>query len=534
VDAVTTASELSSAPTPGPRQEIRLAELMATMSLATDISMDQPMEEGVLVCLLATRLAEVLGLSEPERVHVYYSALLRHIGCTADMHVLAAVAGDDVSMRAAFVGVDLGRPVEMFAAMMRHIGRTYAPLERPMALVRVMAATGKFRYSGEVQCEVAEMLARRLGFDESFQRDITSVLERWDGKGFPGKLGGEEITMAARVVGVADLAAVCYRLEGPETTLDVLQRRSGKAFDPAVVAGFLSRGTELLSLLEVDSPWDRALEAEPGERPVLSGRRLDEALRAMGDFADLKSPYTVGHSGGVADLAARAAERCGLPSDDVIATRRAGWVHDIGRVAVSSAIWDKPGPLTRSEWEQVRLHAYHADRVLAREGLLESIGRIASMHHERLDGSGYFRQALARQQPPTARVLAVADAYHAMTEPRPHRAAMAPEQAAAELRAEVKAGRLDSEALRGVLEAAGMPVDRRPEQVAGLTAREIEVLRLLARGKSIREIARTLQISPKTVDAHIQHIYTKAGVSSRAAATLFAMQHDLVGSETWR
>jgi len=367
-------------PAPGPRQEIRLAELMAAMSLATDISMDQPMEEGVTICLLATRLAGVLGLSELERVHVYYGALLRHIGCTADMHVLAAVAGDDISMRSAFVGVDLGRPVEMFAAMMRHIGRTYAPLERPMAIVRVMAATGKFRYSGEVQCEVAEMLASRLGFDESFQRGISGVLERWDGRGF----------------------------------------------DPAVVAGFLSKGTELLSVLEVDSPWDRALEAEPGERPVLSGRRLDEALRAMGDFADLKSPYTVGHSGGVADLATRAAERCGLPSDDVTATRRAGWVHDIGRVAVSSAIWDKPGPLTRSEWEKVRLHAYHADRVLAREGLLESIGRIASMHHERLDGSGYFRQALARQQPPTARVLAVADAYHAMTEPRPHRPAIPP------------------------------------------------------------------------------------------------------------
>jgi len=198
---------------------------------------------------------------------------------------------------------------------------------------------------------------------------------------------------------------------------------------------------------------------------------------------------------------------------------------------VSSAIWDKPGPLTRGEWEKVRLHAYHCDRLLARPGLLGSIGRIASMHHERLDGSGYFRQAPAGQQPPAARVLAAADTYHAMTEPRPHRPAMTSEQAAAELRAEVKAGRLDPEAVGGVLDAAGMPVGRRREQVAGLTAREIEVLRLLARGASIRGIAGTLQISPKTADAHIQHIYAKAVVSSRAAATLFAMQHDLVGAE---
>ncbi|HYU58405.1 MAG TPA: HD domain-containing phosphohydrolase, partial [Actinomycetota bacterium] len=504
------------------------AEAMAVMSLATDVSMGQPMEESLAVCLLATRLADELGLSDADRVHVYYTALLRHIGCTADMHVLAAVAGDDISMRNAFVGVDLGRPVEMFAAMMRHIGRTYAPLERPAAVVRVMAATGKFRHGGEVQCEVAEMLAGRLGFDESFQRDISSVLERWDGKGFPGKVGGEEITMAARVVGVAELAALSHRMDGPEAALDVLRRRSGKAFDPAVVEGFVSNGTKLFAALETASPWDGVLEVEPGERPMLSGRRLDEALRAMGDFADLKSPYTVGHSSGVADLAARAAERCGLPPGDVIAARRAGWVHDIGRVAVSSAIWDKPGPLTRGEWEKVRLHPYHADRVLARQGFLDSLGRIASMHHERLDGSGYFRQAPAGQQPPIVRVLAVADAYHAMTEPRPHRPAMTPEQAAAELRAEIKAGRLDAEAVRGVLDAAGMPVGRRAEQVAGLTVREVQVLRLLARGQSIRDIARTLQIAPKTADAHIQHIYTKAGVSSRAAATLFAMQHDLV------
>jgi HD-GYP domain-containing protein (c-di-GMP phosphodiesterase class II) len=528
---VTTESRRWPNPPSGPRQDVRLAELMAAMSLATDISMGQPLEDGLSVCLLATHLGEVLGLSEPELVHVYYTALLRHIGCTADMHVLAAMAGDDVGMRSSFVTVDLGRPVEMLAAMTRHIGRTYPPLQRPAAVVRVMAATGKFRAGGEVQCEVAEMLARRVGFDESFQRDITGVLERWDGKGFPGKLRGEEITLAARLVGVANLAAICHRVGGPDAALDVLRRRSGTAFDPTVVAGFDAKSAELFSALEVDSAWDAVLQAEPGERPVLSGSRLDEALRAMGDFADLKSPYTVGHSRGVADLAARAAQRCSLPPEDVVTARRAGWVHDIGRVAVSSAIWDKPGRLTRDEWEKVRLHAYHADRILARQGFLESLGRIASMHHERLDGSGYFRQAPAGQQPPTARVLAVADAYHAMTEPRPHRPAMTREQAAAELRAEVKAGKLCPEATRGVLDAAGMPVGRRSEQVAGLTAREVEVLRLLARGLSIRDIGRTLQISPKTADAHIQHIYTKAGVSSRAAATLFAMQYDLVGSE---
>jgi HD-GYP domain-containing protein (c-di-GMP phosphodiesterase class II) len=393
VDAVNAGARPWPEPDVGSGQELRLAELMAAMSLATDITMGQPMEDGLAVCLLATRVAEELGLPDPERERVFYTALLRHIGCTADMHVLAAMAGDDVGMRSSFAAVDIGRPLEMLAAMMRHIGRTYPLLERPVAVVRVMAATGKFRAGGEVQCEVAEMLTGRLGFDDDYHRDINGVQERWDGKGFPGKIRGEEITLAARVVGIANLAAICHRLEGPDAALHTVRRRSGTAFDPAVVSAFTANGAELFAALEVDSAWDRVLEVEPGERRVLSGKRLDEALRAMGDFADLKSPYLVGHSGGVADLAAHAAKRCGLPTGDVVVARRAGWVHDIGRVAVSSAIWDKPGPLTRGEWEKVRLHAYHCDRIFARQGLLESIGRIASMHHERLDGSGYFRQA---------------------------------------------------------------------------------------------------------------------------------------------
>jgi HD-GYP domain-containing protein (c-di-GMP phosphodiesterase class II) len=260
----------------------------------------------------------------------------------------------------------------------------------------------------------------------------------------------------------------------------------------------------------------------------LSEEGLDAALRAMADFVDLKSPFLVGHSSGVAELAAAAAERMGLPPNDALTARRAGWVHDVGRAGISSGIWGKEGPLTADEREQIRLHPYLTDRVLARPAFLRALSGIASMHHERLDGSGYFRGAPAGQQPPLARILAAADAYHAMTEARPHRPALEQGLAARELRAEVKAGRMASDAVDAVLEAAGQPARRRRETVAGLTGREVEVLRLLARGLSIKEIGRTLFVAPKTADAHIQHIYAKAGVSTRAAATMFAMQYDLL------
>jgi DNA-binding CsgD family transcriptional regulator len=195
---------------------------------------------------------------------------------------------------------------------------------------------------------------------------------------------------------------------------------------------------------------------------------------------------------------------------------------------VRNGIWDKPGPLSDGEWERVRLHPYYTERVLARPQGLARLGALAGLHHERLDGSGYHRGAPAGALPPAARILAAADAYHAMTEPRPHRPPWAPDAAAEELRRLVRAGRLDGAAANAVLQAAGHRVRRRRAWPAGLSAREVEVLRLVARGRSNRDIARLLVVSEPTVAHHVQHIYAKIGATSRAGATLYAMQHALL------
>jgi HD-GYP domain-containing protein (c-di-GMP phosphodiesterase class II) len=261
----------------------------------------------------------------------------------------------------------------------------------------------------------------------------------------------------------------------------------------------------------------------------MSDAQMEAAAQALADFADLKSPHMVGHSSAVARLAASAALGYGLPEADVTLLRRAGYVHDVGRVGVSSGIWCKPGPLTEAEWERVRLHPYYTGRILAQPQVLADWGTLAASHHERLDGSGYHRNLPATLLTPAMRILAAADAYQAMTEPRPYRAALSPDQAAAELKREARAGRLDGDAVTAVLAAAGhhTPEVRR-EQVAGLTGREIEVLRLVARGLSNRDIARQLTVSQKTVGNHLQNIYSKIEVSTRAAAAYFAMQHHLV------
>jgi len=304
------------------------------------------------------------------------------------------------------------------------------------------------------------------------------------------------------------------------------RQRAGGAFDPTLVERFCQLAPRLCTSLDVESVWNAVLDAEPGSRPRLSAQSLEDGTRALADFVDLKSPYLSGHSSGVAALAAAATQRCGLPPSDVTCARQAGYPHDIGRVAISAAIWGKPGVLTDGEWERVRLHPYYTERIFARSGPLAPLG---ALHHERLDGSGYHRSLPAPLLSPLARILSAADVYHAMTEPRPHRAALPPEAAADALRQEVRQGRLDGEAVQAVLTVAGHRVSAtRRAWVAGLSDREVEVLRLVARGLSNQQIATRLSISKQTAGHHIRHIYDKIDVSTRAAATLFAMQHNLV------
>ena len=496
------------------------------MSLATDLGMAQPMEQGLGICLLAVRFGEELGLTGGELQRVYNIALLRHVGCTAEAAAFADIMGDElVARRRGGAFVDWARPTEAFGYIAGHITRTHPPLQAAYKLARLPAAMPRMRAGAVAVCEVAGLLAQRFGMDQSTREELVTVYERWDGKGFPGRLAGDAIPLTGRIVQLAEAARVFTQADGLDAAVAVLRRRSGTAYDPELVQRFCRVAGSLLGSLDETSLWEVTVAAEPVPRPPLEGGQLDAALRAVGEFADLKSTFTVGHSQGVAELAAAAADAAGVADAEL---RRAGWVHDVGRVGVSSRVWEKAGPLTLDEREQVRLHPYLTERVLARPAALSALGRVAASHHERLDGSGYHRCLPAGMLTPAARLLAAADAYRAMTEPRPHRPALTPEAAAAALRAEVRAGRLDSDAAEAVLAAAGHRPRRRPQHVAGLTGREREVLRLLARGLSIRQIADALTIAPKTADAHIQHIYAKLGVSTRAAATMFAMQHDLV------
>jgi HD-GYP domain-containing protein (c-di-GMP phosphodiesterase class II) len=302
--------------------------------------------------------------------------------------------------------------------------------------------------------------------------------------------------------------------------------------DPSLVKAFVANAAALMAEASVGDPRERILEVEP--RPVVERdqHELCEVAAAFGDLADLKTPFTHGHSGAVARLATSAAERLHVDVGTTSRLQVAGLLHDLGRVGVSNAIWEKPGPLTAAEWEQVRMHPYYSERILTTSVALEPAARLAGTHHERLDGSGYHRGCKAREIPLAARILAAADAFEAMTERRPQREAMSRDQAADQLATDSRAGRLDADAVSAVLDIAGQlrPARRRNLRPAGLSDREVEVLRLVAQGCSNPEIAERLYVSRRTAEHHVQHIYTKIGVSSRAAAALFALEHDLLAA----
>ncbi|MEA2360701.1 MAG: hypothetical protein QOI62_3961 [Solirubrobacteraceae bacterium] len=506
---------------------ITRTEIVAALSLASDIAMGQPLESGLGICRIALALSEEAGLDDAERARAFHVALLRHVGCTAENPMFSSFVGDEIAFHNGVSTIDVSAPRAMGAYMLRHLVRTTGLLGTAAKLAEMAGARDRLQESVLAVCEVAELLAAQLGLGEDVQRDLLMFTERWDGKGFLKRAGQEEVPVAVRVVHIAECASVYRALGGVEAAASVVRERAGSAFDPRL-ADVLARNAHALLAPADESLWDAVIAAAPGDGAVLEGDGLDAALLAMAEFADLKSSFTVGHSPGVADLAAAAAGHAGLPDAEVATLRSAGLVHDLGRVGISSTVWEKPGALNADEWERVRLHPYHGERVLARAPGLARLAAIASRHHERCDGSGYHRGLDARSLSQPARLLAAADAFHAMTEPRPHRPALAPERAGDELRAEARAGRLDGDAVECVLVAAGQRPRRRREHVSGLTARELEVLRLLARGLSTRQIATELVITPKTADSHIQHIYAKAGVSTRAAATVFAMRHDLL------
>jgi HD-GYP domain-containing protein (c-di-GMP phosphodiesterase class II)/DNA-binding CsgD family transcriptional regulator len=521
---------------------LRMADLLGALSLAADLAIGLPAEHAMRSCYLGMHIADRLQLSPDQQAGLYYAELLMDAGCTAwTSHLAASIMTDEIAARREyFFYTDDSKPIEVVSWLKDYVAVGQPAFVRTRQLV-AFALHGKegLREGFRNTCDVAGRFAQRLSMPDVVQTALLSVFEQWDGSG-PNGTRGELLPITSRIVYTTSLLEAFHHLGGRAAAIRLARERRGKAFDPSVVDAFLSIASEeaLWDGLGQESIWTTVLSMEP-QSPYryLKEEKLEDVALSFADFADLKSFYSAGHSRRVGDLAECIARQMCLPGGEVTTIRRAALMHDLGLVAVPSFTLHKPREQqTPVEWEQLRLHPYHAERILSRVPALAPIVPLVAAHHERLDGRGYYRGLSGSQIPLGARIIAVADRFDELSHDTPDQPALDPGAALQRMREEVGHALCPDAfaALAQELCADGSTpllttrTSHPHEWPAGLTDREVEILGLLTKGLSRRAMAEQLVLSEHTVRHHLEHIYNKVGVSTRVGATLFAVEHDLL------
>jgi HD-GYP domain-containing protein (c-di-GMP phosphodiesterase class II)/DNA-binding CsgD family transcriptional regulator len=529
--------------------EIRALDLLGALSLMSDMALGFSAGHGVRATYIGMRIGQELRLPNDELADLFYAALLTDAGCTAwASQSAAAFLGDDMEARRELVFFgDPTDPREMLKWLVRYMAAGERISVRVKRIVDFAIHGRQFMIEGmQNTSDVAARFACRLDRSARVQEALRYAFEHWDGSGLRGQRG-ETVPLISRITYAAIFLEVFHGVKGRAAAIDLARSRRGIHLDPAVVDAFieLANDDEFWQSLESDGIWSLVRAMEP-ESPFqyFSVARLDEAAQAFGDFADLKSFYTAGHSRRVAGLSESITTILRLSAEMAITVRRAGLLHDVGLVAIPSFVLHKPPErLSEAEWEMMRLHPYHGERILSRVPAFLPVSPVVAAHHERPDGKGYFRGLSEDEMPVGARILAVADRFDELTHKGPEREPLSPEAALAVM-SRGESTEFCTDALAALREsvtgepgkqrdAKGAPLaptrgELRHSWPAGLTDREIEVIRILATGASRRDIADFLSVSEHTVRHHLEHIYAKIDVRTRVEATLFAIEHALL------
>ncbi len=505
---------------------VRLAEILTSLALAIDLGLGVPTQTIHRTALIAVRLARAAGLDHADVVAVYYLAILRYVGCSTTAHQTSKFV-DELALGNLLVVTD----EEMIPELARVLGAVMPAAEAQAAAQQMGAAFGSagMAHHHRNHCEAAELIAKRLVLGQRVVDGLTHTYERWDGVSTQKLAHGEEISLPMRVVQVAYQAGQDSISRDANDIAERVRVRAGKQLDPTFAALLAEDPEFFLADLDVMDLTEEILKAEPGGPVWLSGDEINNGLSAIADFGDLKSPHMIGHSRRVSGVAAAAARAASMSATDVAQVSHAALVHDIGRIGVQSNLLSKTGTLTRAEHERIRLHSYLTERIFADSPALGPLGTLGCAHHERLDGSGYHRGLAAPALSASARLLAAANAWCALTETRPHRPQLTEAEAATALSAQAKEGLFDRKSVDAVLTSAGQKGTRTRRAAAiALSEREIEVLGHVAREQTNPSIAAILDISPKTVERHVTHIYDKLGISTRAGAAIYALENGLL------
>jgi putative nucleotidyltransferase with HDIG domain len=413
-----------------PAPEVRLSQIISALSYALDLTEGRPMGHSVRSCILGMRLAEHIGVSTADRANLFYALLLKDAGCSSNAsRLFHIVAADEIRAKRDVKLTDWTRVGwESLHYALTHVATGAPFLERVRTLVRVAARQQKESCElVKIRCERGASIARRIGFAEPTAQAIHSLDEHWNGGGYPDGLRGREIPLFSRIMNLAQTLEVFSFHRSPDAAIEVARLRNKRWFDPDLVkaAASLAGAGKLWTGLDEAGAIEHALALEPEDRRLLANdQTVENICQAFAEIIDAKSPFTYRHSNGVADAAVAISRQLSLSERDVTFMRRAALLHDIGKLCVPNTILEKPGALDNAEWEVVKQHPCYSYEILRRVTGFEELSEVAASHHEKLDGSGYFRNLSAEQLSLEARILVVADIFDALAAKRPYRDAM--------------------------------------------------------------------------------------------------------------
>jgi putative nucleotidyltransferase with HDIG domain len=421
------------------REAIQTGRLMAALSTALDLTEGQLPGHSLRTCYLAMRLAGTLGLTDEERETLFFAAFLKDAGCSSNAAAVTRIFGvDDIALKGRQSTIE-GSIIAYAAFAIRNLPAA-EPLPLRLRRLIKMGLSGRtaHRAMEQIRCERGASIARKAGFGEAVASTVHDVHERWDGSGNPRGLKGQAIDPMARILAACQGLDVFVSTKGRPDAIRVLAERRGTWYDPDVAGALLDEtSVGLLDDLAAPDLVGRTMSFEPDSVIRLSDdMAVDRIAGSFADIVDAKSPYTGSHSKHVAELAEGVAIRMGLAPEDVIDVRRAGLLHDLGKLGVPNMILDKPGPLEPEEFEIIKRHPELTLRILTQIPTFASVAELAACHHERLDGRGYFRGLTAPSIALGARIVAVADVWEALSADRPYRAAMPTDRALAIMREE--------------------------------------------------------------------------------------------------
>jgi len=413
---------------------IRTSELISALSYALDLTEGRSMGHSVRTCVMGMRLAQHIGMAPKEQADLYYALLLKDAGCSSNssrlFHILNA---DEIRAKRDVKTTDWTKVgFESLNFALTHVATESALPQRMWKLLQVAATQqADSRDLVKIRCERGSYIAKKLGFSDAVAEGIHSLDEHWNGGGYPNHLMGAEIPMFSRIANLCQTLEVFYEARGEKEALSAVQARSGRWFDPELVAATMSLAKQGSLWIGLDSKdlLENVLVMEPEERRLVADdATVDSICFAFADIIDAKSPFTYQHSNGVAEAAINIAIHFGMSDQQKKHLRRAALMHDIGKLSVPNSILEKPGKLTDAEWQIVRDHPYYTFQILKRVPAFKSFSSDAAAHHERLDGSGYWRRLAGDNLSFVARILAVADVFDALRAKRPYRDALPLEQ----------------------------------------------------------------------------------------------------------